>query len=74
MQRSIADDEVPFSTHDGSLDRSTLHVNQRQSSPGVVTPSDITRTAEMFDKSILPRLNQTMRKFTLDGKVAVVTG
>ena len=72
--RKVADGEVPFSTHDGSFDRSTLHVNQRQSSPGVVSASDVARKAEMFDKSILPRLNQTMRKFTLDGKVAVVTG
>ena len=72
--RKVADDEVPFSTHDGSFDRSTLHVNQRQSSPAVATASDIARKAEMFDKSVLPRLNQTMRKFTLDGKVAVVTG
>ena len=69
-----SDDEVPFTTHDGSFDRSTLHVNQRPSSPGVVIAGDITRKAEMFDKSILPRLNQTMRKFTLDGKVAIVTG
>ena len=68
------DDEVPFTTHDGSFDRSTLHVNQRPSSPGVDIAGDITRKAGMFDKSILPRLNQTMRKFTLDGKVAIVTG
>ena len=74
MPRKIADHEVPFSTHDGSFDRSTLHVNQRQSSSGVITASDIARKAEMFDKTILPKLNQTMKKFTLNGKVAVVTG
>ena len=52
--------------------RTTLHVNEnQQASP---EPKDVSRKTVPFDRSLLSKLTPTMRSFTLDGKVAVVTG
>lgn len=53
--------------------RTTLHiVDQKPKSPPTV--ENVSRKAVPFDRSVLDKLTPTMRSFTLDGKVAVVTG
>ena len=66
--------EVLVTTNSGNSSRSTLHVRQTSSLPSKGTADNVTRKAERFDKSVLSRLNHTMAKFTLDGRVAIVTG
>ena len=66
-------DRVPLVTHDGKARRTTLDVDR--SHPIVESKAvDESRKARSFDKSLLSKLNPTMRSFILDGKVAVVTG
>ena len=66
-------DKVPVVTHNGKARRTTLDVDR--SHPIVESQAvDESRKAQAFDRSILSKLNPTMRSFTLDGKVAVVTG
>lgn len=72
--RRIAEEKVPVTTYDGGSERATIHVDQSQPSQVLATASHLSRKAERFDRGILPSLNHTMRKFTLDGKVAVITG
>lgn len=70
----IAAHEVPVSTYNGDSSQSTLHVGQTSSLPDKGPADNVSRKTERFDRSLLPRLNHTMAKFTLDGKVAAVTG
>ena len=72
--RKTAADHVPVTTYDGNPGRTMLQVDQSQPSLGAGPIEDLTRKAEKFDRNILPKLNHTMIKFTLDGKVALVTG
>ena len=41
---------------------------------GPVSSEDPSRKATAFDKGILHKMTPTMKRFTLDGKVALVTG
>ncbi len=52
--------------------RTTLHVDRDQQVP--VEVKNVSRKAVPFDRTILSKLTPTMRSFTLEGKVAVVTG
>lgn len=71
--RQTKQDKVPVVTHDGKTSRTTLHVDR--SHPVVESrTSDEGREAQPFDKGVLSRLTPTMRSFSLDGKIAVVTG
>ena len=58
----------------GDGEQSTLQMDRSQDSQGLPCMVDISRKAEKFDTSLLPKLNSAMRKFTLTGKVAVITG
>ena len=52
--------------------RTTLHV-EKAPEPSTET-KDVSRRAVPFDKGVLSKLSPTLKKFTLDNKVAVVTG
>lgn len=60
-------------THDGKAKKATLDVDR---SRPVAEPQAVieNRKAQPFDRNVLSRLNPTLRSFTLDGKVSVVTG
>lgn len=51
-----------------------LSVDETRTSPTLVSGGDGERSAIAFDSSITGKMTPTMRMFTLDGKVAVVTG
>ena len=70
----VAAHEVPVSTYNGNSSQSTLYVGRTSSLPSKSLADNMTRKAERFDRSVLPKLNHTMAKFTLNGKIAVVTG
>ena len=58
--------------------RTTLRLDQIQvatySTASSYASEDESRDAVPFAKEMLPKLTPTIRSFTLDGKVAVVTG
>ncbi len=51
-----------------------LLVNETKTSPMTVSGGNGERSAIAFDSSIAGKMTPTMRMFTLEGKVAVVTG
>lgn len=65
-------DKVPVVTHDGKAHRTTLKVDRSQ----FVTETHINegRIARPFDSRVVEKLTPTMKKFSLEGRVAVVTG
>ena len=65
---------VPVVTHDGATKRTTVKVDRSQPAINTSPASDEARDAKPFDRSILPKLTPTMKNFTLEGKVAVITG
>ena len=66
-------DRVPVVTIDGKARKPTLDVDR--SHPIAESKAvDESRKARPFDRSILSKMSTTMRSFTLDGKVAIVTG
>ena len=74
-------DSVPVATYSEKgqtstkhAQRSTLHVDKAQRQPPPTDAKDVTRNAVPFDRNILSKMTPTMKSFTLDGKVAVVTG
>lgn len=71
----VSDPEVPVvSYHKG--ERSEQIIKYDESEIGPVTPpgTDETKTAVPLKQDALRHLTPTLRKFTLPGKVAVVTG
>lgn len=54
--------------------RSVLSVDESETSLQALSSEDGRRSAIAFDKSIAAKMTPTMRMFTLEGKVAVVTG
>lgn len=59
---------------DDAAQRSILSVDECESSPQAVSSGDGGRSAIAFDKSIAGKMTPTMNMFTLEGKVALVTG
>ena len=57
---------------DGQRTESELPISERPVFEDV--PKDIDRVAQPFNHEIAAKLNPTMRGFSLEGKVAVVTG
>jgi hypothetical protein len=51
-----------------------LFVNETKTSPMTFSGGDGERSAIAFDSSITGKMTPTMKMFTLEGKVAVVTG
>lgn len=54
--------------------RSILSVDESDTSPKAVSNGDGGRSAIAFDRSIAGKMTPTLKMFTLEGKVAVVTG
>ena len=42
--------------------------------PKSIAGEDVSRKAVAFDRSAVSKMTPTMKRFTLEGKVAVVTG
>ena len=79
--RAASKKEVPVATYAGDrgsdtnqAQRTVLNVDISQPMAWAVTGQDAGRKAVAFDKRTAPKMTPTMRSFTLDGKVAVVTG
>ena len=73
--------EVPVASYTRSkqsganaAERTTLTVDESQHTPTPVAGDDVGRKAVAFDRSIVSKMTPTMKRFTLEGKVAVVTG
>ena len=66
-----------LSTKANVAERTTLKVNGREFSSSASVSSgdgDGERKAVAFDSGVVGRMTPTMKRFTLGGKVAVVTG
>lgn len=70
----VASYTKPETSGPNAAERSTLIVDESRPSPKPVPGGDVDRKAVAFEKSIIGKLTPTMKRFTLDGKVAVVTG
>lgn len=67
--------EVPVTTYsENDKSKTTLKVNTNGQSSRHGQADELDRKAERFDNSLVGRLTPTMRNFTLEGKVALVTG
>lgn len=74
--------EVPVASYTRSqkpgtdaAERTTLKVDKSEpSSSAPVSGGDADRKSVAFDRSVVAKLTPTMKRFTLEGKVAVVTG
>lgn len=64
----------PSTSGANAAERTTLSVDQSQSPSTQVSSEDVNRKAVAFDRSVVPKMTPTMKRFTLEGKVAVVTG
>ena len=71
---TVGQNRVPVTQVNASLERRKFRIDQRRSAAYSTVPSDEIRDAVPFAKEMLPKLTPTMRNFTLDGKVAVITG
>lgn len=79
--RSKTAKEVPVASYAkhpksgcNAAERTTLAVDGSQTSPKPVSGGDVSRRAMAFDGSVVRKMTPTMKRFTLEGKVAVVTG
>lgn len=52
----------------------TISVDRSQPPQAFVPSGDTSRKAITFDRSVVSRMTPTMKSFTLEGKVAIVTG
>ena len=74
MASSYTKSETSGTNDDAAERTTTLIVDQSQPLPQPVPGGDVDRKAVAFDHSIVGKMTPTMKRFTLDGKVAVVTG
>ena len=79
--KSRGNTEVPVASYTkskksgtGTAERTTLKVDGSKPATTPVSSEDVDREAVAFNKSIVPKMTPTMKRFTLEGKVAVVTG
>lgn len=69
------DPEVPVIHYEnGKRTEEQVHVPAGQSGPVAPEGADEQRAAKRFDPKVMDYLTPTLAKFTLQGKVAVVTG
>ena len=70
--------KVPVATyanHDREqVQRTVLAVNETKSCSKATPAEDVSRTALPFNKTLMHKVTPTIRSFTLEGKVALVTG
>lgn len=57
-----------------AAERTTLKVDGSQPAATAVAGEDVGRKAVAFDRGLVAKMTPTMARFTLQGKVAVVTG
>ena len=48
--------------------------SEHAASKSIAGEEDVSRKAVAFDRSVISKMTPTMKRFTLEGKVAVVTG
>ena len=75
--------EVPIASYTKSkangtnvaAERTVLMVDESEpAAPDSIAGEDDNRKAVAFDRSVVSKMTPTMKRFTLEGKVAVVTG
>lgn len=59
-----------------AAERTVLTVDESEpaASKSIAGEEDVSRKAVAFDRSVISKMTPTMKRFTLEGKVAVVTG
>lgn len=79
--RANSTKEVPVATYvkdnktsSNAPERSTISVDKSKALPRAVSTVDAGRNAVAFDRSVIGKMTPTMRSFTLEGKVAIITG
>ena len=66
---------VPKSTYiDKEVQKTVLQVDQSKDTDKTVPVVDVAKQAVAMDKTIIEKLPPTLKKFTLEGKVAIITG
>ena len=78
---AVAVNEVPFIKFERNeasgateVHQSALSINQNQPIEMAIPIVDIARQAFPLEKSLVEKLSPTLKKFTLQGKVALITG
>ena len=73
--RALSTKKVPTVTYvDNQKSAAAIQIDPNKEKLSTFKHDDISRNAEPFDRASLKRMTPTMRNFTLDGKVALVTG
>ena len=57
-----------------AAERTVLRVDKQSAPAPAISGGDVERKAVAFDRCVVNRMTPTMKRFTLEGKVAVVTG
>lgn len=71
----VQESEVPVVQYSkGERTQEEIHVTQGGSGPVSSPVADVEKTAIPLSSKILPQLTPTLARFTLVGKVAVITG
>lgn len=76
-ESKIAENEVPVVTYvDGSNqpEHTVIRVDQSKPVDNISTMADVAKKAFALEKEVALKLSPTLKKFMLDGKVALVTG
>ena len=74
--KTLDTNQVPVATYSKGkgAERTTLPLDKLQTASAAIPSHDDGREAIALDRSVLPRLTPTLKSFTLEGKVAVITG
>ncbi len=71
----VAEKQVPVVTYVADDEQQTvLTINTTKPSISALPIADVAKQAFALEKGVAERLTPTLKKFTLEGKVAVVTG
>ena len=65
---------VNYTADSAKPKRMTFKVDQSIPARAIIQTGDVPKPAFALDNNLLPRLTPTMKRFTLEGKVAIVTG
>ena len=65
---------VNYTADSAEPKRMTFKVDQSIPARAIIQTGDVPKPAFALDNNILPKLTPTLKKFTLERKVAIVTG
>ena len=65
---------VNYTADSAKPQRVTFKVDQSIPARAIIQTGDVPKSAFALDSNLLPKLTPTLKRFTLEGKVAIVTG